>query len=137
MKIAGGCLCGRVRYASDASPAMIAACHCTHCQKQSGSAFSMNVGVPAAALKVEGDSLATYHDTGSSGLPVLRHFCRDCGSPIYSEVKAIPGLVFVKAGTLDDASWVQPAVQIWGASKQPWSQLPASLPEMPGNPPAG
>ena len=137
MKISGGCLCGRVRYSSDAPPAMIAACHCTHCQKQSGSAFSMNVGVPGQQLRVEGDSLASYEDTGSSGLPVLRHFCRNCGSPIFSEVKAIPGLSFVKAGTLDDASWVKPAVQIWGASKQPWAVLPAGLPEFPGNPPAG
>ena len=135
MKISGGCLCGRVRYSSDAAPAMVALCHCTHCRKQSGSAFSMNVGLRADQLQITGDSLATYEDSGSSGMQVLRRFCRNCGSPIVSDVKSMPGMVFVKAGTLDDAGWVQPAVQIWGASKLPWATIPPGLPELPGNPP--
>lgn len=137
MKISGGCLCGKVRYSSDAAPAIVAICHCTHCQRQSGSAFSMNIGVPADQLRVEGDTLATYEDTGSSGMPVLRKFCRNCGSPIFSDVKSSLGLSFVKAGTLDDASWVKPAVQIWGASRQPWATIDPAVPQLPGNPPSG
>ena len=135
MKIAGGCLCGKVRYSSDAAPLVVALCHCTHCQKQSGSAFSMNVGVPADQLRIEGD-LATYDDVGTSGMPVLRKFCRNCGSPVVSDVKANPGMLFVKAGTLDDASWVKPVVQLWGASRQPWAVIDPAVPLVPGNPPA-
>lgn len=136
-RITGGCLCGKVRYTCDAQPAMIAACHCTHCQKQSGSAFSMNLGLPLAALKLEGETLAAYEDTGTtSGLPMLRRFCRNCGSPIVSEPKSFPGVGFLKAGTLDDASWVKPGVQIWCSSRQPWWRFDG-VPELPGNPPAG
>lgn len=136
MKIVGGCLCGKVRYSTDAAPVMVALCHCTHCQKQSGSAFSMNVGVPAAEFRVDGDSISTYEDTGSSGMPVFRRFCRNCGSPIFSDVKSVPGLLFVKAGTLDDASWVKPGIQLWGASRQPWATIDPAVPLVPGNPPA-
>ncbi|MCP5265804.1 MAG: GFA family protein [Burkholderiaceae bacterium] len=134
-KISGRCLCGSVSYTSTAdSPAMVAACHCTHCQRQSGTAFSMNVAVPADSLSCDGDSLATYQDTGSSGMPVLRSFCSKCGSPLFSDVKAIPGLLFLKAATLDDASWVKPAAAIWGRSKQPWASL-EGVPEFAQNPP--
>jgi hypothetical protein len=48
----GGCLCGKVRYASTADAVMTAVCHCTHCQKQAGTAYSVIVGVPRSALTV-------------------------------------------------------------------------------------
>jgi len=136
-RISGSCLCGGVRYTSDAEPLMTAVCHCTHCQKTSGSAFSVNIGVPAASLTVQGDSLATYQDTGSSGMPVLRRFCRRCGSALYSDIAVMPGVSFVKAGTLDDRSWVKPQVNIWCDSKQPWVPMDPATPQVPGSPPAG
>lgn len=136
-KIKGGCLCGDVRYESTAEPLMIVACHCTHCQKQSGSAFSMNIGVPGDSVTVTGESFRTYEDTGASGQPILRKFCGNCGSPILSDVKAAGGLYFIKAGTLDDTSWVTPSAEIWCDSKASWGALDDGLPEMPGNPPLG
>lgn len=136
-KISGGCLCGNVHYSSDAEPVMVVACHCAHCQKQSGSAFSMNLGIPTDQLSVTGESLATYGDQGSSGMPVLRKFCRNCGSQLFAEAKAFPGVLFVKAGSLDDASWVAPTAQIWCASRQPWATLANDLPQIPGNPSGG
>jgi len=77
-KIKGSCLCGEVKYESSAEPLMIAACHCTHCRKQSGSAFSVNIGVPADSVTITGDSLKTYDDMGASGKSVLRKFCGNC-----------------------------------------------------------
>ncbi len=71
-KVSGGCLCGEVRYESNAEPLGTAICHCTHCQKVSGSAFSVNVVVPAPSLKWEGQSLASYADKGESGKPLSR-----------------------------------------------------------------
>ena len=136
-KIEGGCLCGNVHYSSDAEPVMVAACHCTHCRKQSGTAYSMNIAVPAASVKLSGDALKTYVDAGTSGLKVLRNFCGNCGSPIASDIEAFPGLLFLKAGTLDDPSWVKPGAEIWCDSKLSWATLGSDLPSMPGNPPAG
>ena len=101
-EIKGGCLCGSVRYEGDGQPMLTAACHCPHCQKQSGSAFSVNLMVALAAFRVSGETLGDLQRRGRSGMPVKRHFCASCGSPIYTEMGAMPGVVAVKAGTLDD-----------------------------------
>ena len=53
-QIAGGCLCGKVRYSATGEPAFVGVCHCTDCQKFTGSAFAMVVGVPKPALTIEG-----------------------------------------------------------------------------------
>jgi hypothetical protein len=123
MNMRGGCLCGAVRYeASD--PVITAICHCTHCQKSSGSAYSVNVLFPDENVQIEG---TTQHfvDTGDSGGHLNRHFCPKCGSSLYTKADSIPGLTIVKAGSLDDTSAVKPTVQIYCARAQNWVTLPA------------
>jgi len=122
-KIEGGCLCGQVRYSAAAEPMFEGVCHCTHCQKQSGTAFSVIIGVQSDALTVTG-TLKTFEDRGESGQPVHRQFCPDCGSPVISLVDAMPGFSFIKAGTLDDPSWLAPKLEIWCRSAQPWVPHP-------------
>jgi len=134
-KISGGCLCGAVRYSADVEPVMSGVCHCRNCQRQSGSAFSILVGVPKGSLRFEGDDMAVYADQGESGLPVLRKFCGTCGSPILSEVGSSPDLDWIKAGTLDDVSQFKPAVHLWCDSLQPWVELPANAVKLPRTPP--
>jgi len=136
-KIAGGCLCGGVRYASEVDPSLTAVCHCKHCQRQTGSSFSILLAMPKGSLEIEGESLATFNDVGESGLPVIRHFCSDCGSPIFSDVSSMPDFDFLKAGTLDDASWLQPQVHIWCSHIQPWVSIESDLQRFEKNPPAG
>jgi hypothetical protein len=68
MKIEGGCLCGKVRYSADTEPAFVGVCHCKNCQKQAGTAFSVIMGIPAAALSVEGE-LKTYEVAAIAGRP--------------------------------------------------------------------
>jgi hypothetical protein len=62
----------------------------------------------------------TFEDTGDSGKPVHRNFCPYCGSPITSVVDAMPGLTFIKAGILDDPSWLKPTMEVYCDSVQPW-----------------
>ena len=102
----------------------VAVCHCDHCQRQSGGAFSTNVIVSPDQLTISGD-IATYEDRGRTGddVYVLRRFCPTCGSPIVSVLVGQPEIVAVKAGTLDDRSDVQPVVQAWCDDKQPWVDL--------------
>ena len=132
----GGCLCGKVRYEIEGEPAVTAVCHCTHCQKQSGSAFSVNLLVPDSRFKLDGD-VQTYEDTGESGQKVHRRFCSRCGSPILSVLDAVPGMVAIKAGTLDADSSVRPMVQVWCDSKQDWLDLAGDIPGFGKNAPAG
>lgn len=128
----GGCLCGAVRYTIEGEPATALVCHCTHCQKQSGSAFSTILGVPEARFALTGDPL-TYCDSGESGQAVERVFCGICGSPLISRVAMAPGVVWVKAGTLDDSSGFAPAAHIWTRSKQCWVETGA-VPAFATNP---
>ncbi len=133
-KMSGGCLCGQVRYSATAEPALVAVCHCKNCQKQTGTTFSLVVGIPKSALSLHGN-IKTFNDKGDSGQPVLRNFCPDCGSPIMSDVAVMPELTFLKAGTLDDTTWLRPTMQIYCDSAEPWVRLGGemqSFPKMPG-----
>ena len=135
-KISGSCLCGSVRYSSQAEPVLVALCHCPNCQKQTGTSFSIIVAVPAGTLEFASAEPSVYEDVGISGMPVHRHFCSNCGSPIYSDVESTPDLQYVKAGTLDDTSWLQPTMSIWCDTAQTWFALPDDHVKFPNNPPA-
>lgn len=115
----GGCLCGAIRYTIKSEPMVTALCHCTHCQRQSGSVFSTNLVVAEGDFEERGTT-KTYRDVGDSGKPVYRHFCGDCGSPIYSKLDAMPGILAVKAGTLDDFSALKPAVEVYTDHAAGW-----------------
>ena len=118
MKIEGGCLCGKVRYSAEADPAFVAVCHCKNCQKGIGSTFATIVALPQPALSVQGD-LKTYNDRSDSGKSLYRRFCPECGSSIMDEAEAMPGMVMILSGTLDNASWVKPTLEIFCDSAQP------------------
>lgn len=133
-QIAGGCLCGKVRYSATGEPVFVGVCHCTDCQKFTGSAFSVVIGVAKPALKLEG-RLARYSKTAESGKSIHRTFCPECGSSIADEADALPDVVMLGSGTLDDPSWVKPGVQIYCDSAQPWVHLEGEMqrfPKMPG-----
>jgi hypothetical protein len=102
-----------------------AVCHCDHCQRQSGGAFSVNLVAHESQLTVSGE-LRTYEETGERGdaVYVRRRFCGSCGSPIVSELAQSAGVIAVKAGTLDDKSAVEPNVEVWCVDRQPWVSLP-------------
>jgi hypothetical protein len=121
----GGCLCGAVRYETPWPPLLTGVCHCRHCQKQAGTAFSVLVAVPFASLERTGE-LTTYEDGSDSGNPVLRKFCGKCGSPVFSETPdgMAQGMIFIKAGTLDEVNDLAPTLHFWTSSAQPWVPIP-------------
>ena len=134
-QITGGCLCGKVRYSANVEPMFTGVCHCRDCQKFGGSAFAVVVAVPKDALSVKGD-LRSFSKPGDSGQSIERRFCPECGSTICDEAAVMPGVVMIAAGSLDDASWLKPAMQIYCDSAQPWVQLGGGLQSFPKMPPA-
>jgi hypothetical protein len=123
-KLDGHCLCGQVTYTCADDPIITGICHCTECRRQSGSAWSMVVGVERSALVIEGDSLRTFVTIGDdTGLPVQRQFCSNCGSPVVSLTEFAPDVAWIKAGTLDDSSWIEPELEAWCDSAVPWSGI--------------
>lgn len=127
MNLAGHCLCGNVTYTYDGEVKSTAICHCTDCQRQTGTAASLVVGVEDDKLVVTGDALSTFVTIGEEHRTnTNRSFCSRCGSPVVSRIDAMPGLAFIKAGTLNDTSWITPAFEFWCRSAQPW------VPPIPG-----
>ena len=129
-KIEGGCLCGNIRYTGVTEPLATVLCHCINCQKQSGGAYSLNLVMPKGSLDIQGE-LTTYVDTGDSGKPLDRNFCGRCGSVITSEPSVMANITVLKAGTLDDASWVRPAMEIYCDSAQPWTREQVEMQSYP------
>jgi len=111
-----------VRYSFEGDPLLCVTCHCKNCQRQAGSALSVIIGVPEAAVSYEGE-VTTYNDTGDTGATVRRQFCGTCGSPVFTRVETPPGMMFIKAGTLDDTSTLKPAFHCYTKSKQDWVDL--------------
>jgi hypothetical protein len=137
-KLDGSCLCGKVTYSCAAEPLATAVCHCTDCQKQTGTTFSIIVAVPREALDIDWDSLGSFTTVGTdSGQEVARHFCRNCGSPVASIAEAMPTMALIKGGTLDDTSWLEPQMHVWTESAQDWLPIDehagAKLPRGPGS----
>ena len=130
-EIQGGCRCGAVRYtlALSALPATYA-CHCRDCQTWSGSAFSQQTFLPEAALNVTGP-LLVYQLTTPSGRISTQRMCGTCHTRLYNSNSARPGLVIVRAGTLDRSDELDVVAHIWVKRKQPWLRLPEGVPTWP------
>ncbi len=113
MPLTGRCLCGDVSYVAESAPLITAICHCTDCQRQSGSAYSLVVAVPRDAVELTGDSVATFTTTtAATGTPSYRKFCSRCGSPLVVLPDAAPSMAFIKAGTLDDRKALAPTLEV-------------------------
>ena len=119
----GGCVCGAVRYRIDAErlPAVYA-CHCTDCQTLSGSAFAMQMPVFASQLALDGE-LENVERQMPSGAVGTAHSCAQCHTRIYAENSGRPGILIVRAGTLDDSPSLEPRAHLWTDSRQPWIRL--------------
>jgi hypothetical protein len=136
--ITGRCLCGAVRYKVTGRPLPLSTvrCNCKDCQRSSGSAFAVVVPVRASMFHLEGEPLATFQTTGTDSREQReRKFCPQCGSPVLSILAEAPEIIWLKAGTLDDASWVSPAIEVWCESAQPWTDRLPRRPRLQRGPP--
>jgi hypothetical protein len=131
-KIQGSCRCGKVTLAADAEPLFTGLCHCRNCQKETGGAFSVVIGLPKPSLHISG-VVTVFDSVGDSGKATHRSFCPVCGSTAAHWVDVMPDLIMINAGSLDDPSWVKPEMQIYCDSAQPWAIQPGmrQFPKMP------
>jgi hypothetical protein len=121
--LTGGCPCGAIRYEIATMPISVYACHCTDCQRRSGSAFALNLPVRSATLRIVQGSPKGWHTTSQRGVAATAWFCGDCGCRIYGERQDGAGVSFVRAGTLDDTSWLRPAAHYFMRSAQSWETV--------------
>lgn len=125
LPLTGACQCRAVRYRCTAAPATIYACHCTECQRQSGSAFGTSMLVPRDAFSFTQGTPRTWTRTSDSGRKVDCLFCPDCGTRLVHLPQHSPTMAIIRPGALDDTSWIRLVGHIWLRSKQPWFAVPA------------
>src|SRR6516164_854092 len=112
-RFTGGCACGAIRYECSAAPVLALNCHCRDCQRATGTGYAFILRVLATAFRVTKADPRFYMVTADSGNTVSRGFCSECGSPLFSRLSAMPEIVGVRAGGLDDQSWHHPAADIF------------------------
>jgi hypothetical protein len=123
----GGCACGSVRYRLTDEPLFTHCCHCLNCQRQTGSAFVINLLIEAERLELL-TGTAQPVDVPRDDGTVQRIFrCPRCQVAVYSEYGA-PEVRFVRGGTLDDPADIAPDVHIYTRSKAGWVILPQETP---------
>lgn len=130
----GGCLCGAVRYELMATPAMAGFCYCESCRKLSGSGHAFHAMVPEDTLKITGESRG-FDWKADSGNTVTTSFCPTCGSPLFGKSSGMPGMVTVRAASLDDPSAVSPQMAVYTKRLLNWDHLDPTLPAFPEMPP--
>ena len=123
----GGCSCGAVRYWLTSEPLFVHCCHCLNCQRQSGSAFVINMLIEADRVQLQARDPVVVDAPRDDG-SVQRIFrCSACQVAVFSEY-GWPEVRFVRAGTLDEPAAVTPDVHIYIRSKIPWVTLPDDTP---------
>jgi hypothetical protein len=114
-----------VRYRVTGEPLALVICHCSECQRASGSAFGMGLITRKQHFELESGLLKSFTRSSDSGRLVVCSFCPECGTRIHHEPSYLEGVFNVRAGTLDDTSGLKPTMEAWTASRQDWLQLPA------------
>jgi len=130
----GSCLCGKIKYRFNRKDVISAGhCHCKDCQKITGSGKATIIFIPTKKLKINNE-YKVYSVIGYDGTNVHRGFCPECGSPVISYVSEQPELRFIKAGSLDDSSWLEIKSSFWKVSACQWDPVNDSIPSFQKNP---
>ena len=123
----GGCACGAVRYRLTSEPLFVHCCHCLNCQRQTGSAFVVNLLIEADRLELLGDAPQPVDAPRDDGSKQRIFRCPACQLAVFSQYSH-PGIRFVRGGTLDEPREITPDVHIFTRSKVGWVMLPESVP---------
>jgi hypothetical protein len=123
MKVTGSCHCGQISYEAEVDPTSVRVCHCTDCQKLTGTAFRANIASLPRTFALKSGTPKIYIKTAESGAKRAHAFCPDCGTPIYAAAPGPnPTTVGLRIGGLDQrAQFAPPFRQIWCRSALPWA----------------
>jgi hypothetical protein len=131
----GQCLCGLIQYHFTDEPIASAHCHCRDCQKSTGSGFATVFGLATEKIALIGEkNLREFTLIAQSGLSVTRLFCQNCGSPMFTKAENNLGLIWIKAGSLDNSDWLKPTDSCWTGSATAWAPADPTTTRHNGNP---
>lgn len=128
----GGCACGSARYYLSSRPLFVHCCHCTWCQRESGSAFVINAMIEADRVVLTKGRPGKVETPSASGRGQKITRCPVCWVALWSNYAGAGDAIrFVRVGTLDEPGRLPPDIHIFTESKQPWVVLPESVPAVP------
>lgn len=122
----GECLCGAVQFESEGPLGPITLCHCQQCRRAHGSAFSASAPVQAIRFRITAgaDRVTEYESRPGK----YRAFCRTCGSPLYSRVDAIPGILRLRVGAINEPLGKAPSAHEYVGSGADWFEITDQIP---------
>lgn len=128
----GGCVCGAVRFKAIGEPSRVTICHCTWCQRRTGTAFGTEVVFESGQVEMAGPDIAHYrHVSDESGRWIETEFCRRCGTNLGFTLEAVPGVRTLPAGAFDDPAWITAdryrIRHVYLRSRREWSELSPSV----------
>jgi hypothetical protein len=128
----GKCTCGDVRYRMTSRPMFVHCCHCTWCQRETGTAFALNALIESDRVELiagEPEAVDTPSNSGK-GQKITR--CPRCRIALWSNYGGAGDLVrFIRVGTLIDAGRFPPDIHIFTSTKQPWVVIPPGMTAVP------
>ena len=124
LPISGGCPCNAVRFLIKAVPLLVYACHCTCCQRRSGSAFGLSMLVESESFVTTFGAPKAWRQSDYATVERTYRFCGNCGGGISCEERSRPQITAVHAGTLDDTSWIRPIAHVQLRHAQAWQRIP-------------
>lgn len=125
--LTGHCLCGAVKFEYQGPLGPITLCHCSQCRRAQGNAFSASAPVQKVHFQVTAGDEQIREFESRPGK--FRAFCVNCGSPLYSRVDAIPGILRLRVGVIDGPLGKGPAAHIYVGSKSDWFPITDDIPQ--------
>lgn len=122
----GSCGCGVVQFKLNSEILNVVNCHCNMCRYHNGSSYSTYVVIPFSALEIiQGNEHVNKYVAGSA----QKHFCSNCGTPLFNVNEKFPGACMIYLGTLKDNMPV-PKINVWAENKLAWVDTVADISSM-------
>jgi hypothetical protein len=123
----GGCACGAIRYEATARPIVEIHCQCRECRKRGGTGHASYLTFPSRAEVTIAGTATDWRVAGDSGNEKIHSFCPTCGTPVYLTFAAMPDVIAVHAGSLDDPSRFNPTLVTYAIRSLPWDTIDPAL----------
>lgn len=125
--LTGQCLCGGIQFAYSGPLGPISLCHCSQCRRVHGSAFSASAPVQRVHFELSSGQALIREFESRPGK--YRAFCGECGTALYSRVDAIPGILRLRVGVLNEPLGKAPAAHVFVGSKADWYAITDDTPQ--------
>ena len=129
----GSCLCGSVNYKSNSDPLVIQNCHCDQCRKATGSVYLTNLFIKEENFEITGE-VNNYTHLSDTGNKMTKYFCPNCGSQVFGKNSGRPGIITIRAGTVNEKDIIKPIRNLFLKSKVPSTPIDSNLEACEGMP---